>query len=110
MDELVLESSWTGISSTYLTIEVEGLNIQGCKFKGEILFEAESADPVFTRVPRVCLAWLPKSAIDESRQVVSLPLYESHSREKLISYLLVPVKDKSTSHTWTLSGAAFFLE
>lgn len=61
MDSLKLVSSWNhSLTSSAIKVTVDGVLIQGCRFDGQNLTDAESSDPIFAKVPVFQLAWVPE--------------------------------------------------
>ena len=61
MDNLKLVSSWNNsLVSSQIKVSIEGILIQGARFDGSNLADAESSDPIFAKVPTFQLAWVPE--------------------------------------------------
>ncbi|KAJ3052007.1 hypothetical protein HK097_006986 [Rhizophlyctis rosea] len=107
MDTLKLVSTWSAseLSSAAVKIAAEGLFVQGCNFDGSRLSETGPDDPVSGTVPICHLAWMPTTFTLTNR--ITLPLYQTPTREKMVASLMVPCQDDGS--TWVLAGASFFL-
>lgn len=105
MDTLQLVSSWDK-SEGPLAVKVEGLLVQGCRFDGSRLLEAEPNDPIFSSIPVFNLAWLPQESVSKVGKV-NIPVYSNSSREKCVTNLLVPCVGSYAP--WVLAGVAFFI-
>jgi len=108
IDTLRLVSSWTSNYSSPFKVHVQGVVIQGCKFDGIRLTEAESSDPIFTTIPKFELGWIPEEEV-KTEKTVGIPFYINRDRETRIADLLAPAGSINPM-VWVLAGAALFLE
>ncbi|CAF4415162.1 unnamed protein product, partial [Rotaria sp. Silwood2] len=111
MDTLVLNTSWSGElkHGKNISIKITGLQLEGCLFDGGRLSESAPDSPSVNAFPACYIAWIPRdNAQQETREIISLPVYFSADRDKIVTRLNVPCgsdKDK-----WLQCGAALFLK
>jgi dynein heavy chain 2, cytosolic len=107
MDSLKLVSNWTAsdLEGCPITVTAQGMLIQGCKYDGASLSEADQNDPIFSMVPNFVLGWVKETSIN-LKSKLEVPVYSSPSREHKVTSLLVPCTDFAV---WILAGVAFFL-
>ena len=90
--------------------QVVGIQLEGCTFNGTRLIENTRDTSSVSTVPPCAIAWIPKEApppYPESESI-SLPLYYSAEREKLVICLDMPCQGDKVQ--WIQCGAAMFLK
>lgn len=62
MDQLVLNSSWSGDvkHGKNISIKITGLQLEGCAFEGGRLMESASDSASVTAFPSCSIAWIPQ--------------------------------------------------
>ncbi|CAM4781010.1 unnamed protein product [Rotaria magnacalcarata] len=111
MDTLVLNASWSGEvkHGKNITIKITGLQLEGCLFDGGRLSESAPDSPSVNAFPACYIAWLPRdNSQQETREIISLPVYFSSDRDKIVTRLNVPCG--SEKEKWLQCGAALFLK
>ncbi|KAG1684369.1 Cytoplasmic dynein 2 heavy chain 1 [Nymphon striatum] len=113
MDTLKLATNWKehqDIVGARWMIRVSGLQLEGCMFDGNRLLETESDSPSVTTAPTCNIAFVTEEnyAKNVNENTISLPLYISEKREKIITYLDTPCKGDHDK--WVLAGAAFYIK
>lgn len=73
------------------------------------LEELGPGDPPVLPVEDFSLAWVSKSDKDPYSQAVTVPVYLTSSREKLVTELRLPCSDQDES-AWTIRGIALQIE
>ncbi|GAB6032228.1 Cytoplasmic dynein 2 heavy chain 1 [Chamberlinius hualienensis] len=110
LDELQLVTSWkkaTNLQSKLLLV-LTGLYIEGCLFDGNILTECAHDSPSFTSVANVTIGWTSDKKAKVEESLVTLPVYQTRDRQKVITCLDVPCIGDSDK--WIQCGAALFLQ
>ncbi|CAF4081348.1 unnamed protein product, partial [Rotaria sordida] len=108
---LVLNTSWSGEvkHGKNISIKITGLQLEGCLFDGGRLSESAPDSLSVNAFPSCYIAWIPReNAQQETSEIISLPVYFSSDRDKLVTRLNIPCgsdKDK-----WLQCGAAIFLK
>ncbi|CAF3644553.1 unnamed protein product [Adineta steineri] len=111
MDTLVLNTSWSGEvkHGKNVSVKISGLQLEGCSFDSGRLSESAPDSPSVTSFPSCYIAWISRDvAQQETHETISLPVYFSATRDRIITRLNVPCgsdKDK-----WLQCGAALFLK
>jgi hypothetical protein len=107
MDCLRLVTLWREgeVRDVPMAAPMTGLYLQGCQFDGVSIQENKANDPGLSSAPLCYLAWIPEGPAALGK--LSLPLYASPSRERLVTYLQLPCPDSGTK--WMLNSAALFL-
>ncbi|XP_061575223.1 dynein cytoplasmic 2 heavy chain 1 isoform X3 [Cololabis saira] len=112
MDSLVFASSWRSpIAQTKLQVKVGGLQLEGCRFDGVHLSENQHDSPSVSAVPPCYMAWVPQNSNADptaSEETISLPLYTSSERLKVVTH--VPLPCGANPNQWIQTGAALFLK
>ncbi|XP_037092634.1 cytoplasmic dynein 2 heavy chain 1-like [Pollicipes pollicipes] len=111
MDDLVFVSSWAKIGvDSKMQVKITGLQLEGCAFDGSRLTESRADSPSVTAAPVCTVAWVPRDAAASQvhADVISMPLYMTQEREKVVVCLDVPCSGDSGK--WIQSGAAMFLK
>ena len=109
IDNLHLVNSWNASDiHSPNRLAIDGLILQGCKFDGERISDSVAENPTFTNVPTLYITFADSSK-DSLNNYHKVPIYESTSREKIISYLLVPTLGLEDEQRLILSGSAFFI-
>ena len=96
----------------YLLFQISGLQLEGCSFDGTRLLENRRDSPSVSDIPPCTVAWVTKDTpppYNES-ECISLPLYYSSDRYKLVTCLDVPGGGGANRVQWVQSGAALFLK
>ena len=128
MGNLKFVCSWkqTGIPATKLPIKVSptifktyfnilsinqigGLQLEGCSFDGSRLTENTHDSPSVVAMPPCTVAWVTKDAPPPypPEECLSVPVYESGSREKLVMCVDVLC---GSGVTWLQNNPALFLK
>lgn len=86
--------------------------MEGCSFDGSRLIENQRDSPSVSSVPTCTVAWVTREAPPPytEYECISLPVYYSADREKLVTCLDVPLPGAGSGMEWILSGAAMFLK
>ncbi|CAF0723119.1 unnamed protein product [Rotaria sordida] len=111
MDTLILNTSWSGEikHGKNVSIKISGLQLEGCSFDNGRLSESAPDSPSITSFPSCYIAWIPQDvAQQETRETISLPVYFSAARDKIVTRLNVPCS--SDKDKWLQCGAALFLK
>ncbi|XP_043189481.1 cytoplasmic dynein 2 heavy chain 1-like [Amphibalanus amphitrite] len=111
MDGLVFVSSWAKIGvNSKMPVKLTGLQLEGCAFDGARLTESRADSPSVTSVPVCTVAWVPRDDAEAKvpTEVISMPLYMTQEREKVVVCLDVPCAGETGR--WIQSGAAMFLK
>ncbi|CAM1329611.1 Uncharacterised protein at_DN1743, partial [Pycnogonum litorale] len=113
MNSLILATSWrsSGIPNATLSFKIGGMLLEGCVFDGNQLSECHSDTPSVSTVSASTMAWVPQETSEprgRAADTMSLPVYFSESREKIVTCLDVPCS--ADKDRWILAGAAFFLK
>ena len=84
---------------------------QGCSLQGHQLMENQLDSPSVIAMPTCTVAWVTKDTPPPypEAQCISLPIYSSSDRDKLVACLDVPCGG-SNVHWVQLCGAALFLK
>jgi dynein heavy chain 2 len=109
LDELILDCQWGEghvLPSAQLSIQIEGLNIQGVKFEHGKLVELSADSPSVNVAPVCNLAWVQTQ--QDFKHLVSCPAYFSGTREKHLCDLLVPCQGDHSR--WILTGFALLID
>nr|XP_023648221.1 cytoplasmic dynein 2 heavy chain 1 isoform X1 [Paramormyrops kingsleyae]XP_023648222.1 cytoplasmic dynein 2 heavy chain 1 isoform X1 [Paramormyrops kingsleyae] len=110
MDSLKFVTSWKiRIPGANLQVKVDGLKLEGCSFDGTQLSENQHDSPSVSAVPSCCMAWIPQSASAcyGPEESISLPLYTSAERTRVVSSVQLPCA--GSPDRWIQTGAALFL-
>ena len=94
-----------------LTLQIGGLQLEGCSFQGDRLMENQLDSPSVIAMPTCTVAWVTKDTPPPypEAQCISLPIYSSSDRDKLVACLDVPCGGSNVQ--WVqLCGAALFLK
>uniref|UniRef100_A0A2C9JPE7 Dynein heavy chain C-terminal domain-containing protein n=1 Tax=Biomphalaria glabrata TaxID=6526 RepID=A0A2C9JPE7_BIOGL len=111
MDSLKFACSWRGsIQGARTSIKVGGLMIEGCTFDGSRLSENQRDSPTVVAIPPCIVSWIPKESPDPygMDDVISLPVYYSSTRDRIVTRLDVPCGGNVDQ--WLQTGAALFLK
>ena len=92
--------------------QVCGLLLEGCSFDGSRLLENQRDSLSVSIVPPCSVAWVTKDTTPpyNPTECISLPLYYSAERYKLVTCMDVPAGTGASKTLWIQSGAAFFLK
>ncbi|XP_033632471.1 cytoplasmic dynein 2 heavy chain 1-like isoform X2 [Asterias rubens] len=111
MDSLKFVCTWGGsISGAKHQVKIGGLQLEGCTFDGSRLSENQRDSPSVCTIPTCTVAWVLKDAGEpyNSQDSISLPVYYSADREKIVTHLTVPCGGDQDH--WVQTGAALFLK
>ncbi|CAF0769940.1 unnamed protein product [Adineta steineri] len=111
MDTLVLNTSWSGEvkHGKNVSVKISGLQLEGCSFDSGRLSESAPDSPSVTSFPSCYIAWISRDvAQQETHETISLPVYFSATRDRIITRLNVPCG--SNKDKWLQCGAALFLK
>ena len=93
--------------------QIGGLQLEGCSFDGSQLTENCHDSPSVVAMPPCMVAWVTKDAPPPYPQgeCLSLPVYQSGSREKLVTCVDVPCGSGGSGErgTWIQNNPALFL-
>uniref|UniRef100_A0A0L8FKZ3 Dynein heavy chain region D6 P-loop domain-containing protein n=1 Tax=Octopus bimaculoides TaxID=37653 RepID=A0A0L8FKZ3_OCTBM len=94
----------------YLTMRIGGLLLEGCIFDGRNLSDNQPESPTVCALPPCYISWVPKNVPEKSNTAehISLPLYYSSQRDRVVTYLDLPCISSDPNH-WLQCGAAIFL-
>lgn len=92
--------------------QICGLQLEGCSFDGTRLMESQRDSPSVSTIPPCVVAWVTKESPSPYNlaECISLPLYYSSDRYKLVTCLDVPSGSRSNKMQWIQSGVALFLK
>eukprot|EP00002_Diphylleia_rotans_P017833 TRINITY_DN345_c0_g1_i5.p1 TRINITY_DN345_c0_g1~~TRINITY_DN345_c0_g1_i5.p1 ORF type:complete len:2631 (-),score=563.81 TRINITY_DN345_c0_g1_i5:572-7306(-) len=111
MDNLHLISSWneSHLKQAHIRIQVEGLLMQGATLSSGTLADATVDTNSLIPTPNCYLAWIDQNAAKSSSgtRTVPLPVYETVTREKLVTEFHAPCGE--TTAKWILTGTALFV-
>ncbi|XP_069679211.1 cytoplasmic dynein 2 heavy chain 1 isoform X2 [Periplaneta americana] len=111
LDELQLACSWSksGLPGARLPVTLTALQLEGATFDGLRLLPNGADSPSIALAPHCTVAWMPKenAQVYHPGEMISLPLYYTASREKVVTSLDVPCAGDQDK--WVQTGAAFFL-
>ncbi|XP_063807614.1 cytoplasmic dynein 2 heavy chain 1 isoform X2 [Pseudophryne corroboree] len=111
MDNLRFVASWKGrIPDAKLQVKISGLQLEGCSFDGNSLFENEHNSPSVSLVPPCYMAWISQQSVGtySPHECISLPVYTSAERDRVVTNIDVPC-GRNQNH-WIQCGAALFLK
>jgi len=111
MDSLKMVSCWevSKLKTAPLPLVIKDLTLQGASFGGKCLHETAPNAAEVSEVPPVAIAYLTHDQPDpyDVGQAISVPLYYSLSREKMLVEISMPFDDDESR--WILSGTALYL-
>ena len=89
--------------------------MEGCSFDGSRLLENKRDSPSVTTMPPCSVAWVSKETPPPypEGECLSLPIYFSSDRDKLVACLDVPCGTAAVGGgqaQWVQTGAALFLK
>lgn len=92
--------------------QIGGLQLEGCLFDGMMLAESREDSPSVVSTPVCTVAWVSKECqpIYNPADSISLPVYYSADRYKLVTCLDMPIGPGTSNTMWIQSGAALFLK
>ncbi|XP_033122293.1 cytoplasmic dynein 2 heavy chain 1-like, partial [Anneissia japonica] len=111
MDGLKFVCKWAGgIPGTKQSVKIGGLQLEGCTFDGNMLTGNQPNSPSVSSVPACTVAWVAKDTSDpySPSECISLPVYFSAEREKIVTKLTLPCG--GNQELWIQTGAALFLK
>ncbi|XP_071951365.1 cytoplasmic dynein 2 heavy chain 1-like isoform X2 [Antedon mediterranea] len=111
MDALKFVCKWAGgITGVKQSVKIGGLQLEGCTFDGSQLTSNQPNSPSVSSVPGCTVAWVPKDMGDpyNPSECISLPVYFSAEREKIVTKLTLPCS--GNQEIWIQTGAALFLK
>lgn len=99
----------------FLFSQIGGLQLEGCTFDGSRLLENKRDSPSVTTMPACSVAWVTKETPSPypEGECLSLPIYFSSDRDKLVACLDVPCGLAGAGDCqaqWVQTGAALFLK
>lgn len=110
VDNLKLVTSWDASKlNTPVTARVSGMAVQGATFDGHRLTAASNDAPTSSPIPGATFAWIPKDIPYPYMNFITVPLYVSADRSKLLAEVQMPIVSPDEKIQWTLSGLALFL-
>lgn len=83
------------------------LLLQGAAFTNGQLSSLSAQSPLLQALPLCYIAFVDAAQPDPYNDAVQLPLYESTTRDKVVSELKLPCS--GDARQWILAGAAIFL-
>ena len=91
-------------------LQICGLQLEGCSFDGGRLSETQHNSPSVVTLPPCTITWVPPNTPPPypPQECLSLPVYYSSHRQKLVTKLTVPCGASIT--TTIQSGAGIFLK
>lgn len=109
MDTLKFACSWQQpVPGAHNSVRIGGLLLEGCTFDGRTLSNNCPDSPTLCNLPPAYISWIPKNVSNNTMESISLPLYYSSDRDRVVSYLDVPCTGTEPGQ-WLLCGAAIFL-
>jgi hypothetical protein len=118
LGQLQLVACWRGArlaDGSGLAVPVTGLLLQGALFDGTGLQPVQQDSPLLAPAPALTLAWLHPAAPRPHPDTLSLPLYSSPERSKVVAELQLPTggvggtSDRLQQRQWLLAGVALVL-
>ncbi len=105
----------TVLMNAMSSVQIGGLQLEGCSFDGSRLIENQRDSPSVSTVPSCTVAWVAKETPPPylEGQCISMPVYYSANREKLVTCLYVPLPGGGGAGSgvkWIRCGAAMFLK
>ncbi len=96
----------------HMHTQVGGLQLEGCSFDGSRLIENQRDSPSLCTVPPATVAWVANDTLSlySAGQYISLPVYYSSNREKLVTCLDVPLPAGVGLEQWIRCAPAMFLK
>ena len=107
MDELQLACNWSAASNAPHAVTLGELRLEGCTFDRTRLGETNRDSPSVVMAPPCQVEWVAANHAPSKTDTMSLPLYMTSDRDKIITCLNVPVGNNAAR--WVLTGAAFFI-
>lgn len=109
MDTLKFVCSWQQpVPGAHNSVRIGGLLLEGCTFDGHTLSNNRSDSATVCNLPPAYISWIPMNVQSNKLESISLPLYYSSDRDRVVTYLDVPCIGTEPSQ-WLLCGAAIFL-
>ncbi|KAL6730872.1 hypothetical protein Aduo_001798 [Ancylostoma duodenale] len=108
MDTLRLSSAWdTSQFRDDVTIQVQGILLQGALFDGQLRSTLVSSPPV-TNAPQLTLGWtqIGSPTIYKEQESITVPLYTDASRTEHVATVQMPCTEV---HKWNIAAVALFL-
>ncbi|WKX91874.1 hypothetical protein Q1695_010144 [Nippostrongylus brasiliensis] len=109
MDELSLSSAWdSSLLAGSISIQVEGILLQGALFDGQLRDTATSSPPV-SNAPQLTLGWMKIGTPSpyKNSECVAVPMYTDSTRSELIATISMPC---TGIHKWNIAAVALFLK
>ena len=112
---LKLASCWDqgkikAASSGSEVVQIGGLQMQGAMFDGQRFTDLTQEAPTSRTITPMSIAWVPKEAeLPYGNAYMSVPLYYTQGREKVLTEVQLPVNSDEEVQQWTLAGLALFL-
>ncbi|KAG6550186.1 hypothetical protein Mapa_008144 [Marchantia paleacea] len=98
-----LLSQFSGLSPVTTLLQIEGAT-----FDGQVLSKTVPETPTLSIVPPCTFAWVHADTRPLYNSFISVPLYDSLARCKLVTDVQVPCLEEEKQQ-WLLAGIAFFL-
>ena len=94
-----------------LYIQIGGLQLEGYSFEGGRLNESKHNSPSVSTLPPCTIGWVTMDTPSPypENECISIPVYSTSSREKLVTQLSIPCGTSNVS-VIVQSGAAVFLK
>jgi len=112
MSNLKLSTSWSrgGVSGAKVSIKVSSLQLEAATFDGVRLTENSHDSPSIQVAPVCTFAWVPDTmqGTQQSSEVISVPLYWSRERERLLAMVELP--SGGEENKWLQAGVVLFLK
>lgn len=94
VDELALVTTFdkNSLTTKSATLKVRGLLLQGCNFSNKKLDDKEGSgsSTEYEILPVCFMAFMPKSEVGSTSDLITVPLFTNFSREKLIADIALP--------------------
>ena len=89
-----------------------GIQLQGCLFEGGQLTVSKPTSPSVVTVPKCTIGWVSSDTppVYPEEMCITLPLYTSSTRERLVIQLSVPCGGAGNVSVMIQSGTALFLK
>ena len=109
MTSLKLASSWSrgGVSGAKVSIKVGSLQLEGANFDGVRLTDSGHDSPSIQAAPVCTFAWVPENDSQHTGEMMSVPLYWTRDRERLLA--MVDLPSGGEEYKWLKSGVVLFL-
>lgn len=111
LDALTLATAWDAskLRGAPLAVQITGLHIQGAAFEGSKLAALDADAPVSRAAPLMTLAWLAAGSLPVYAVSLSVPLYLTRERSRVLTEVSLPLAAAEEAPGWVLAGVALFL-